>query len=88
VVSVPLTSNMRRANAPGNVLLSSERTGLPQDSVENTSLVAAIDLGSWTSDVQQAQCLLARCSRFIVRACQGTRLDASRVVARRYSRPK
>ena len=43
VVIVPLTSNLRRANDPGNVLLSSERTGLPQDSVANSSLVAAID---------------------------------------------
>ena len=45
VVIVPLTSNLRRANDPGNVLLSSERTGLPQDSVANSSLVAAIDRG-------------------------------------------
>ena len=46
VVIVPLTSNLRRANDPGNVLLSSERTGLPQDSVANSSLVAAIDRGT------------------------------------------
>ena len=45
VVIVPLTSNLRRASDPGNVLLSSDRTGLPQDSVANSSLVAAIDRG-------------------------------------------
>jgi len=45
VVIVPLTSNLQRGNDPGNVLLSSERTGLPQDSVANGSLVAAIDRG-------------------------------------------
>jgi mRNA interferase MazF len=45
VVIVPLTSNLRRANDPGNVLLSSERTGLPQDSVANCSLIATIDRG-------------------------------------------
>jgi mRNA interferase MazF len=45
VVIVPLTSNLRRADDPGNVLLDSELTGLPQDSVANSSLVAAIDRG-------------------------------------------
>jgi mRNA interferase MazF len=45
VVIVPVTSNLRRADDPGNVLLSSEMTGLPQDSVANSSLVAAIDRG-------------------------------------------
>src|SRR5207249_10320416 len=35
VVCVALTSNLRWANAPGNVLLSAQQTGLPRDSVVN-----------------------------------------------------
>jgi mRNA interferase MazF len=31
-VVVPLTSNLRLSAAPGNVVLSAERTGLPKDS--------------------------------------------------------
>lgn len=43
VVVVPLTSNLRWAAAPGNVLLPAERTGLPKDSVANVSQIVAID---------------------------------------------
>jgi mRNA interferase MazF len=43
VVCVPLTTNLRWSNVPGNVLLSSEITSLPEDSVANTSLVIALD---------------------------------------------
>ena len=43
VVCVPLTSNLKWARAPGNVLLSSSATGLPRDSVANVSLVVALD---------------------------------------------
>ncbi|MBC8167617.1 MAG: type II toxin-antitoxin system PemK/MazF family toxin [Bryobacteraceae bacterium] len=43
VVCVPLTSNLRWANAPGNVTLSSRLTGLPQDSVANVSQVVTLD---------------------------------------------
>jgi mRNA interferase MazF len=42
-VCVPLTSNMRWAGAPGNVLLAARTTGLPQDSVANVSQVIALD---------------------------------------------
>jgi mRNA interferase MazF len=38
VVCVPLTSNLRWAEAPGNVLLSARTTGLPKDSVANVVL--------------------------------------------------
>ncbi len=37
VVCVPLTSNLRLADAPGNVLLESSATGLSKDSVANVS---------------------------------------------------
>ena len=42
-VVVPLTSNLRWASAPGNVLLAATRTGLPRDSVANVSRIVAID---------------------------------------------
>ena len=43
IVVVPLTSNLRWAAAPGNVLLPAERTGLPKDSVANVSQIVAVD---------------------------------------------
>ena len=43
VVCVPLTSNLRWADAPGNVLLSSIATGLPKESVANVSQVVTLD---------------------------------------------
>ena len=43
VVCVPLTSNLTWADAPGNVLLSSALSGLPKDSVANTSQIVALD---------------------------------------------
>ena len=43
VVCVPLTSNLKWADAPGNVLLSRSETGLPQDCVANVSLIVTID---------------------------------------------
>jgi len=38
VVCVPVTSNLRWAEAPGNVLLTSKVTGLPKDSVAKAAL--------------------------------------------------
>jgi mRNA interferase MazF len=43
VVCVPLTSNLKWANAPGNVSLPARLTGLPRDSVANVSQVIAVD---------------------------------------------
>ncbi len=40
---IPLTSNLRWAAAPGNVLLAAERTGLPRESVANVSQIVAVD---------------------------------------------
>jgi mRNA interferase MazF len=45
VVCVPLTSNVRWAAAPGNVLLEARATGLPTESVANVSQVSAVDRG-------------------------------------------
>lgn len=43
VVCVPLTSNLKWADAPGNVLLPAGATGLSKESVANVSLIVAID---------------------------------------------
>ncbi len=43
VVCVPLTSNLRWAQAPGNTSLSAKQTGLPKDSVANTSQLVTLD---------------------------------------------
>jgi mRNA interferase MazF len=43
VVSVPLTSNLRWADAPGNARLTARATGLPKDSVANASQVITLD---------------------------------------------
>ncbi len=43
VVVVPLTSNEKWADAPGNVLLPAPSTGLPRASVAMSSLITAID---------------------------------------------
>lgn len=42
---VPLTTNLRWAGAPGNVLLPGGMTGLPKDSVANVSQLGAVDRG-------------------------------------------
>ena len=44
VVCVPLTSNLRWADAPGNVPLTARLTGLPKDSVANVSAIVALSL--------------------------------------------
>ena len=43
VVCVPLTSNLRWADAPGNVLLTTRMTDLAKDSVANVSQIVALD---------------------------------------------
>jgi mRNA interferase MazF len=43
IVCVPLTSNLRWADAPGNVTLSAGLTGLARDSVANVSRIVTLD---------------------------------------------
>jgi mRNA interferase MazF len=43
VVCVVLTSNLRWADAPGNVLLAPRATGLPKPSVANVTQLVTID---------------------------------------------
>lgn len=51
VVSVPLTSNLRWADAPGNVRLTARSTGLPRDSVANVSQLVVLDRSVLTERV-------------------------------------
>jgi mRNA interferase MazF len=58
VVCVPLTSNLRWAEAPGNVSLPARVTGLPKDSVANVSQIVALDkdlLTELTGKLQRAK---------------------------------
>ena len=47
-VCVALTSNRKCATTPGNVLLPSDVTGLPKDSVANLSQVVTLDKSDLT----------------------------------------
>ena len=51
VLCVPLTSNLKWADAPGNVLIEARLTGLPKDSVANVSQVVALDKSLLTERV-------------------------------------
>lgn len=51
VVCVPLTANLRWAEAPGNALLTTRSTGLPKDSVANVSQIATLDRSVLTERV-------------------------------------
>lgn len=42
-VCVPLTSTVRLADAPGNVLFEAGVAGLPKDSVANVSQIVTVD---------------------------------------------
>jgi mRNA interferase MazF len=51
IVSVPLTSTLRWADAPGNVRLTARSTGLPRDSVANVSRIVTLDRSILTQRV-------------------------------------
>lgn len=51
VVCVPLTSNLRWTDAPGNVLLEDSITGLSKASVANVSQVTTLDRAQLTERV-------------------------------------
>jgi len=51
VVTVSLTSNLRWADAPGNVRLTKRATGLPRDSVANVSQIVTLDKSILTERV-------------------------------------
>jgi mRNA interferase MazF len=50
---VPLTSNLKWANAPGNVPLAGRATRLPKDSVANVSQIIALDRAVLTERVSR-----------------------------------
>ncbi len=43
VIAAAITSNIRLAEAPGNVKLAARKTGLPKDSVVNVSQILTLD---------------------------------------------
>lgn len=51
VVCVPVTSNLKWTEAPGNVRLAARATNLPKDSVANVSQVVTIDKALLTERV-------------------------------------
>jgi len=51
VVVVPLTSNLRWSDAPGNALLRARSTGLPRDSVANVSQIVTLDRAALTDRI-------------------------------------
>jgi mRNA interferase MazF len=48
VVCVPLTTNLRWGDAPGNVRLSQRATTLPKESVANVSQILTLDRSALT----------------------------------------
>lgn len=53
VVVVAITSNLRLANAPGNIKLPINKTGLDRESVANVSQIITIDKQFLTEQVGQ-----------------------------------
>ena len=51
VVAVVITSNLKLAQAPGNVRMQREATGLAKDSVANVSQVVTVDKSFLTERV-------------------------------------
>jgi mRNA interferase MazF len=51
VIVVIITSNIELANAPGNVLLPRDVTGLPKDSVVNVSQIFTVDKAFLTEHI-------------------------------------
>jgi mRNA interferase MazF len=51
VVAVPLASNLKWVDAPGNVRLSARVTGLPRDSVANVSQIVTVHTSALTERV-------------------------------------
>jgi len=43
LIAAVLTTNLRLAEAPGNILVTTGETGLPEDSVVNVSQVITVD---------------------------------------------
>jgi mRNA interferase MazF len=58
VIVCPLTSSLKRAESPGNILLGKKETNLPKDSVVNVSRVFTVDktqLGDYVGTLSTKQ---------------------------------
>ena len=53
VIAVAITSNLRIADAPGNLRLPKSKTGLAKDSVANVSQILTLDKGFLTEQIGQ-----------------------------------
>ena len=53
VIAITVSSNLRLALAPGNVLLKKKQTGLTKDSVANVSQIVTIDKSFLTEKISQ-----------------------------------
>lgn len=53
VIVAVITSNLRLAEAPGNILVTADETGLPQDSVVNVSQIITVDKSFLIEQVSQ-----------------------------------
>ena len=51
VIALSITSNVRLAQAPGNVFLPRKSTGLSKDSVVNVSQLVTVDKGLFTERI-------------------------------------
>lgn len=51
VIVLVVTSNVKLTQAPGNVLLPRQATGLPQESVANVSQIVTVDKGLLTERI-------------------------------------
>jgi mRNA interferase MazF len=58
VVCVVLSSNLRLADAPGNVILAKRESGLPKDSVANVSQIVTVDRDVLTERVGKLPALV------------------------------
>ena len=76
VVVVPLSSNIRLADAPGNVQLSAAESQLPKASVANVSQIVTVDRSSLTELVSQVS------SRYLEQVLTGIDVVLGRVNAR------
>ena len=54
-IAVIISSNLKLAQAPGNVFLSRKVSGLPKDSVVNVSQLVTIDRSFFVEQVSQLQ---------------------------------
>ena len=55
VIAAVLTTNLRLAEAPGNILVTTDETGLSQDSVVNVSQVITVDKSFLIEQVGQVR---------------------------------